>query len=145
MLQRGSGLLSAASLSSGHAMPVGAPAVKTRQKTVGFQVLATSTANMLDDWRAGASGAVPRLGPCAPQACCEVWQAFKDGDQPLADEKQERILAVSSLVGGLRGAAAMKYGCDLNGYFGGFPRLPWLPLDGSAQAEFEAALGSLKT
>ena len=145
MLQRGSGLLSAASLGSGSATPVGAPGVKTRQKTVGFQVLASSSLSMLSAWRAGASGAIPRFGPCAPQACCEVWQAFRDGDQPLADQKQERILRAALYVEGPRGVASAKYGCDLNGYFGGLPRLPLLPLDGRAKAELEGLLANLKT
>lgn len=145
MLQHGSGLISAANLIGGSVVPVGAPAVKTRRKKVPFQVLATGTADMLEAWRAGASGAVPRLGPCAPQACCEVWQAFRDGDQPLAEEKQERILRAAALTEGTRGVAAMKYGCDVNGYFGGWPRLPLLPLEGAAKADLEVSLANLKT
>ncbi len=145
MLRRGSGLLSAASLGSGTAVPVGAPAVKTRRKTVAFQVLGIQTVAMLAAWGAGASGAVPLLGPCAPQACCEVWQAFRDGDQPLAEEKQARILAAGEAMEGLRGVTAMKYGCDLNGYFGGVPRLPLLPLAGGERAALEQLLAGLRT
>ena len=145
MVQRGTGLITAANLTAGSVIPVGAPAVKTRKKKVSFQILASGTANMLDAWRAGASGAVPRLSPCAPQACCEVWQAFKDGDQGLADEKQERILRAATLTEGTRGLAAIKYGCDVNGYFGGWPRLPLLPLEGEAKAALEQSLASLKT
>lgn len=145
MLQRGSGLLSAASLSSGNAQPVGAPGVRTRRKKVGFQVLGAQTAGMLTAWKAGASGAVPLLGPCAPQACCEVWQAFRDGDQPLAAEKQDRLLPAAVRVEGACGVAALRYGCDLNGYFGGAPRLPLFPLDGMQKAEMERLLSNLKT
>ena len=88
---------------------------------------------------------MPLLGPCAPQACCEVWQAFRDGDQPLAEEKQERVREVAERVEGVRGVAALKYGCDLNGYFGGVPRLPLLPLDGERRNEMERLLSGLKT
>jgi 4-hydroxy-2-oxoglutarate aldolase len=102
------------------------PALKTRTKRIGFQILAGSTATMLADWRAGAAGAVPRLGACAPQACCEVWQAFRDGDDGLADEKQARVAKPSARMEGTAGIGALKHGCDFNGYFGGRPRLPLL-------------------
>ncbi len=140
-----SGLLSAASLSTGAATQAGLPAIKTRKKRVGVQVLGARTDGMLDAWRAGASGAMPLLGPCAPQSCCEVWQAFKDGDQPLAEEKQVRIAEAGKRVDGGSGIAAIKYGCDLNGYFGGLPRLPLLPLDGGQRVEMERLLAGLKT
>ena len=33
------------------------------------------------------------------------------------------------------GIPGIKYGQDLNGYYGGTPRLPLLPLNGDAKAE----------
>jgi len=137
--------VSAESLSAGTAViapPV--PAVKTRTKKVGFQILTAATSGMLEAWNAGAVGAVPRLGACAPQACCEVWQAFRDGDPALAAEKQHRILSAAALVDGWPGIAALKYGCDLNAYFGGLARLPLLPLSGEGRGQVEAALAGLK-
>ena len=123
--------------------PVG-PGLKTRKKRVGFQVLAGATAGMLDAWQAGAVGAVPRLGACAPQGCCEVWQAFKDGDLALAADKQERVRELGERVEGWSGIAALKYGCDVNGYFGGRPRLPLLPLTAIKRRRMEVELGSLR-
>jgi len=130
------------------------PSLKTRSKSVGFQVLAGSSRTMLETWGMGTSGAVPRLAACAPQACCEVWQAFKDGDSALAAEKQERIRGAAELVEGKamsdeflslrRGIAALKYGCDLNSYFGGRPRLPLLPLSDDERGRVEDALAGLK-
>ena len=99
---------------------------------------------MLDAWIAGAVGAVPTLGACAPQACCEVWQAFKDGDPALAAEKQHRILKAAKLVEGWRGISALKYGCDLNSYYGGRARLPLLPLSDAERSAVEGALAGLK-
>lgn len=137
--------VSAESLSGG--VKVVAPpvsAVKTRTKKVGFQILASATSGMLAAWNAGAVGAIPRLGACAPQACCEVWQAFKDGDPALAEEKQHRILTAANLVEGWRGISALKYGCDLNAYFGGLARIPLLPLSGDERKQVETALSGLK-
>ena len=137
--------VSAEALSGGVAVaapPI--PAIKTRTKKVGFQILTSDTSGMLEAWNAGAVGAVPALGACAPQACCEVWQAFKDGDPALAAEKQHRILTAAALVEGWRGIASLKYGCDLNAYFGGLPRLPLLPLSAEDRMQVEAALSGLK-
>ncbi len=120
------------------------PAVKTRTKRVGFQVLTTSTSGMLASWTAGASGAAPRLGPCAPQACYEVWQAFKDEDPPLAAEKQERLRAVAARITGPAGIGMLKYGCDFNGYYGGLPRLPLLGPTAADRASLETLLSGMR-
>ena len=138
--------VSAESLGGGVSLTVAplGPGLKTRKKRVGFQVLAGATAGMLGAWQAGAVGAVPRLGACAPQGCCEVWQAFKDGDLALAAEKQERVRELGERVEGWDGLAALKYGCDFNGYFGGRPRLPLLPLTAVDRREMEVGLSSLR-
>lgn len=143
---RDGSFVAAASLGGGFGL-TGAPTgsgLKTRTRRVGFQVLAGTTAGMLDAWQAGAVGGVPRLGVCAPQGCCEVWQAFKDGDLALAAEKQVRVRELGERVEGWRGIAALKYGCDFNGYFGGRPRLPLLPLTATERREMEVGLASLR-
>lgn len=122
-----------------------ASSLKTRTKTVGFQILAGGTARMLDGLLAGAVGAMPRFAACAPQACYEVLAAWKDGDRGLAEEKQERLQAVAKRVEEELGIAAVKFGCDLNGYCGGQPRLPRLPLTGVEREEVEALMHSLRS
>jgi len=136
----------AESLGGGAAIAVAAPrpAVKTRRKRVGFQVLAGSTSGMLEAWMAGAVGAAPRLGACAPQACCEVWQAFRDGDGALAAEKQDRVRSAGERMEGWKGIAALKYGCDLNGYFGGRARLPLIGLTAQEREAVERELAGMK-
>ncbi len=139
--------VSAASLSGGGAALAVAPpkpALKTRVKRVGFQVLAARAESMLAAWQAGAAGALPRLAACAPQACYEVWQAFKDEDLPLAEEKQARLVAAARRMEGWSGVAAMKHGCDWNGYFGGRPRLPLIALDAEEMAGVERDLGGMR-
>lgn len=132
--------------SGGTALAVAPPvsAVKTRTKKVGFQVLAGSTTGMLQAWKAGATGALPGLGACAPQVCCEVWQAHKDGDPALAEEKQQRVKRAAVRMEGWHGVAAIKHGCDLNGYYGGRPRLPLIALNGEERAEVEREMVNLK-
>ncbi|HTD96594.1 MAG TPA: dihydrodipicolinate synthase family protein [Edaphobacter sp.] len=142
----GSGdFISSATLTVGGAA-VAAPkvAVKTRTKVVGFQILAGKTAGMLDALLAGAVGAVPAFSAAAPQACYEVFAAWKDGDEGLAREKQARLQVVAERVEVELGVPCIKFGCDLNGYFGGLPRLPLLPPTGDERSEIQALMQGLR-
>ena len=140
-------MLSADTLTGGGAALAVAPsgtALKTRIRTVGFQILAGGTATMLDALLAGAVGAMPAFAACAPQACYEVLAAWKDGDHGLAEEKQARLEIAAKRLEGELGVAAIKFGCDLNGYFGGLPRLPRLPLNGEDRTEIETLMHGLR-
>jgi dihydrodipicolinate synthase/N-acetylneuraminate lyase len=118
--------------------------LKTRTKTVGFQIMAAGAfAGLVDLLTAGVAGALPRLAASAPQACYEAYAAFKDGDPALATEKEQRLSEADALIDEL-GIAAVKHGCDLNGYFGGGVRLPRLGLDGATRADVERVLAMLK-
>ena len=114
--------------------------LRTRKKTVGFQVL--SGAALLDALRAGATGIAPAFAACAPQACYEVLAAWKDADQPLAEEKQARLQAAAPLAEDSPGG--LKFACDLNGYFGGLPRLPHLPPTGELRAQMEHLMEGMR-
>ncbi len=122
-----------------------APAtMKTRQKEVGFTVLTGSAGAMHAAFREGASGAVAAFATCAPQCCCEVFMAWKEGDEGLAAEKQERIRVSSGIVGGQMGVPGLKYACDLNGYYGGRARLPLLPLTAEQQQEVTRLMADIR-
>jgi dihydrodipicolinate synthase/N-acetylneuraminate lyase len=140
------GLVSAASLAGGTAV-VEAPAVrslKTRTRTVGFQVMAAGSAvGMVELLQAGAAGAMLALSASAPQGCYEAYAAFKDGDPALAAEKGERLVEADAAIRAL-GIAGVKHGCDCNGYFGGPPRLPRLPLDAEGRAVVEKVLSGIR-
>lgn len=120
------------------------PAIKTRTRAVGFQILTASSAQMLAGLRAGATGALPGFAACAPQACYEVYAAWKDDDQPLAEEKQERIAPAIAKVEVELGVPGIRYGCDLTGYFGGRPRLPLLPLTEAQKSDVEAVMDGIR-
>jgi dihydrodipicolinate synthase/N-acetylneuraminate lyase len=118
--------------------------MKTRTKEVGFQVLTGSAAILLDSLNAGASGGVLGFGACAPQACQEVYLAWKDHDTELADAKQQRIAAVSQRVVGQLGISGVKAACDFNGYYGGRARPPLLPVTAQENAEIEMLMASIR-
>jgi dihydrodipicolinate synthase/N-acetylneuraminate lyase len=120
------------------------PALKTRTKVVGFQVLPAGSVDMLPLLLAGAAGAVPALAACAPQACHEVYAAWKDGDPALAAEKAERIREAARVLNDKLGVAGVKYAADLNGYYGGAPRLPRLPLDEAGRLRVEQAMAGTR-
>jgi dihydrodipicolinate synthase/N-acetylneuraminate lyase len=119
------------------------PPLRTRTKSVGFQIISAHAPRLLDALNAGAVGIAPAFAAAAPQACYEVFAAWKDQDQPLAQEKQQRLLEASILAGTFE-AGALKYAADLNGYFGGLPRLPHLPPTGDQRAALEQIMKQLR-
>jgi dihydrodipicolinate synthase/N-acetylneuraminate lyase len=123
--------------------PPGAP-IKTREREVGFQVLTGSDRAIFDALEAGASGAIVAFATFAPQACQEIYLAWKDHDLALAREKQERIFAAGKRIVSSLGLAGMKYACDFNGYNGGRPRAPILPLSAGEKAEIEQLLAEIR-
>ena len=141
-----SSFISAADLGGGTVLAVKPPAspMKTRTKEVGFQVLTGSAGTLLESLGVGAAGAVLAFAACAPQACQEVYLAWKDRDLGLAAEKQQRITAASQRVAGALGIAGVKYACDFNGYYGGRPRAPLLPLNAEEKVEVEKLLAQIR-
>ena len=80
----------------------------------------------------------------APTACYEIYAALKDGDHTLAREKQERIKLAAQRVAGELGVPGVKYSMDLNGYYGGPSRLPFLPLNADQKSEIEKLMANIR-
>ena len=138
--------VSAGDLAGGVAVATAPPAaaLKTRTRTVGFQVLTGSGSTVYESLQAGASGAILAMAACAPQASTEIYLAWKDRDLKLAEEKQQRIDAANKRIVGSLGVAALKYACDFNGYFGGRTRAPLLPITAAEKAEVEGLLAEIR-
>ena len=117
--------------------------LRTRTKSVSFQIISAATTGALDGLNAGAVGIAPAFAACAPQACYEVFAAWKDSDQQLATEKQTRLTSPALLTENNPGL--LKFACDLNGYFGGFPHLPHLPPTGEQRAALQALMQGIHT
>ena len=131
---------------SGTALAVAPPkaAIKTRQKEVGFSVLCGGAQALLPSLHAGATGGILAFAACAPQCSYEVYTAWKEDDRPLADEKQQRLQRAASRVGSQLGIPGIKYACDLNGFYGGRPRLPLLPLTADEQREVATLMADIR-
>lgn len=127
------------------ASPPAAPALKTRTKEVGFQVLCGNASVVLDALEAGASGGILAFASFAPEACQEIYMAWKDHDPALARIKQERIAGVNRRIVGELGIGAVKYACDFNGYFGGHPRSPLVTPTATVKTELESILAQIRS
>jgi dihydrodipicolinate synthase/N-acetylneuraminate lyase len=144
--ESGSSFVLANDLAGGAAVATAPPAerIKTRTREVGFQVLCGSSSTILPSLAKGASGGILAFAAFAPQACQEVYQAWKDHDPELAEEKQARIAAANQRIVGAIGIAGVKYACDFNGYFGGHTRAPLLAINAQEKAEIEGLLAETR-
>ena len=105
----------------------------------GFQVLVGSASYLWDALESGAHGAVLPFAAAAPYAAIAVWEAFRTREEEAGLDWQNRISHPAVLVTDVYGAAGLKYALDLNGYYGGPPRLPLMPVSLEARSEIARA------
>jgi 4-hydroxy-2-oxoglutarate aldolase len=110
----------------------------------GFQVLVGSAPTLWPSLMAGASGAVLAFANAAPYACITIWEAYRTREQEAAQDWQNRIAHAARLVTVKYGVAGLKHAMDLNGYYGGPPRLPLTCLDLDAKREIEEAFHEIE-
>lgn len=134
-------VISAEELSGATGVAVAArPKIKTRVKETGFQVLVGAAQTLLQSLQVGASGGVFAFAAPAPTICFEIYAAWKDNDIEMAQSKQTGMTAAAKKVVSEAGIPGVKYAMDLNGYYGGLPRLPLLPLTASQKEEIDALM-----
>ena len=107
-------------------------------------MLCGSAQTLLPSLAAGATGGILAMASFAPQACAEIYMAWKDRDTKVAEEKQQRIVDAADLICGRLGIPGVKYACDLNGYYGGSPRLPLLPLTAAERQRSGGSLSNIR-
>jgi dihydrodipicolinate synthase/N-acetylneuraminate lyase len=120
------------------------PALKTRTREVGFQVLTGSATTLKESFDAGASGAILGFATCAPQACQEIYTAWKEHDDQLSVDRQQHIAQASNVIASQLGIPGIKYACDFNGYYGGKARSPLLPVSAETKVEIERLLAQIR-
>ncbi len=114
-----------------------------RSVKTGFQCLTGSGANIWRSLAVGASGAILAIANALPYVCQTIWEAYRTRDEQAGLDWQERIVPASKLIAGPYGIPALKYAMDLNGYYGGLPRLPFLPPAPAVKPEIEDAFRDL--
>ena len=116
----------------------------TRTAKPGFQVLSGFGATVCEALRAGAAGAILAIANPLPYALVTIWEAHRMREHEAARDWQSRIMPAARLIAAKHGIPGLKYAMDLNGYYGGPPRLPLLPPSMQAKAEIEDAFNGLR-
>jgi len=109
-----------------------------------FQVLVGSAPTLWPSLLMGACGAILAYANAAPYSVIAIWEAFRTREEAAGLDWQNRIGRPSALVTAKYGIPGLKYAMDLNGYYGGPPRLPLTPPTAEAKQEIEAAFRDLK-
>lgn len=109
-----------------------------------FAILSGSESQVWDSLKAGANGAALAFASAAPYAAIAIWEAFRTREEEAGIDWQGRISHPALLVTDMYGVPGLKHAMDLNGYYGGPPRLPFVPLPPDARREIEDAFRDLK-
>lgn len=115
-----------------------------REVKPGFQVLIGSAPTVWPSFAVGAVGAVLAFANAAPYATITIWEAHRSRDNEAGLDWQNRIAHAAYLVTTKHGIPGLKYAMDLNGYYGGPPRLPLCVPSPEAKREIEEAFRELK-
>jgi 4-hydroxy-2-oxoglutarate aldolase len=110
----------------------------------GFQVFTGSAPILAPSLAIGCAGAVLAVANAAPYATISIWEAHRTREFAAAMDWQNRILRAAQLVTVKYGVPGLKYAMDLNGYYGGPPRLPLTTITPEAKKEIEQAFEGLK-
>ncbi len=115
-----------------------------REVKHGFQVLVGSAPTLWPSLLMGACGAILAYANAAPYSTIAIWEAYRTREEAAGLDWQNRIGRASALVTTKYGIPGLKYAMDLNGYYGGPPRLPLVPPSEAAKREIEQAFQDLK-
>ncbi len=115
-----------------------------RESKPGFQVLVGSAPTLWPSFMVGACGAVLAFANAAPYATIALYEANRAREYDAVRDWQNRIANAAVLVTTKYGIPGLKHAMDLNGYYGGPPRLPLTVPSPEAKREIEAAFQDLK-
>jgi len=109
-----------------------------------FGVLAGTESQVWESLKEGANGALLAFACAAPYATIAIWEAHRTREDEAGIDWQGRIAHPSLLVTDVYGVPGLKHAMDVNGYYGGPPRLPFVPVGQAARDEIEDAFRDLK-
>ncbi len=115
-----------------------------REARPGFQVTVGSAPTLWPSLLMGATGAILAFANAAPYAAIAIWEAYRTREEEAGRDWQNRIARAAALVTTKYGIPGLKYAMDLNGYYGGPPRLPLSVPTAEAKREIEEAFQDLK-
>jgi 4-hydroxy-2-oxoglutarate aldolase len=115
-----------------------------REVRHGFQVLVGSAPTLWPSLLMGACGAILAYANAAPYSTIAIWEAYRTREDAAGLDWQNRIGRAAALVTSKYGVPGLKYAMDLNGYYGGPPRIPLCVPTPTAKKEIEEAFQELK-
>jgi len=115
-----------------------------REVRPGFQVMVGSAPTLWPSLLMGACGAILAYANAAPYSVIAIWEAYRTREEAAGLDWQNRIGRAATLVTSKYGVPGLKYAMDLNGYYGGPPRLPLSVPAPQAKQEIEDAFRDLK-
>jgi 4-hydroxy-2-oxoglutarate aldolase len=115
-----------------------------REVKPGFQVLVGSAPTLAPSLAVGAVGAVLAYANAAPYSVIAIYEAHRTRETAAAMDWQNRIARAAQMVTSKYGVPGLKYAMDINGYYGGIPRLPLIPIGPEAKKEIEQAFDGIK-
>ena len=110
----------------------------------GFQVLAGSMDILYPSLEQGAVGAILAFANAAPFLCLSLEEAVRTREYEAARELHERASTAAG-VAARYGIAGLKYTMDLQGYYGGPPRLPLMTVGSEAKRQIEDAFHEIQS
>ncbi len=99
--------------------------------------------NVAEAFAQGATYAIVDFANAAPYAAISIWEAHRTRESDAAQDWQQRLTPAIRAIDKY-GPAGLKHAMDLNGYYGGLPRLPLVGLTPDAKKEIEAAFDGIK-
>ncbi len=114
-------------------------------RTTHTQVLCGNESVLWNALNHGAAGAVLPFANAAPYATIALWEAYRTREEAAGEDWQSRIAPPAELILSRYGVAGLKHAMDVNGYYGGPPRLPYTPVTPAARIEIERAIADLKS
>jgi 4-hydroxy-2-oxoglutarate aldolase len=115
-----------------------------KQVRKNFAVLCGDEQRLWECLKAGAAGAILPFASAAPYVTISVWEAFRTREEDAGLDWQARMAHPAELVTSRYGAAGLKVAMDVNGYYGGPPRLPSVVLTPAERDEVADAFRDLK-
>jgi 4-hydroxy-2-oxoglutarate aldolase len=108
-----------------------------------FQTLVGSPITLFESLELGAVGAILALADAFPELCAEIFDLSRGGEREKARHLAQKLIGPAKMFGSQYGISGLKYALDRQGYYGGPPRLPLLPLKEPAKQEIDAMLANL--
>jgi 4-hydroxy-2-oxoglutarate aldolase len=112
-------------------------APKTFQTLIGWPTI------LFEALEVGAVGAILAVADAFPELCVSIFETARAGQREKAQELAQKLVAPAKIFGSQAGLSGLKYAMDRQGFFGGLPRPPLLPLSLPAKKEIEEMLANL--